>query len=107
MNDHIKKFSEYIKENEEPVEEVGETEEQSIELDCPPGSPRPDDLFPDVIKDTGLEADDFELTSKFFGNWIWSFKNKSKLKVFQDAKPELAKRIKALYDSGKIRYGSW
>jgi len=33
----------------------------SIGLDCPPGSPRPDEVLPWVLKGTGLADDDFEV----------------------------------------------
>jgi hypothetical protein len=101
-----KKFDEWVNENES-TEEIGETESRSIELDCAPGSPRPDDLFPGVIADTGLEEEDFEIVSKVFGNWEFALKNKSKIKEFDEAKSTFEKRVTALYKSGKIRYGSW
>ena len=77
---------------------------QTIELDCPPGSIRPDSLLPDVIKDLGLE--EREAVSSFFGNWTWDY-NDVPEDTWLAAKPTLAERITALYNSGLIRYGSW
>ena len=102
----LKRFEEWVNENE-ATDEVGENEIRSIELDCAPGSPRPDDLFPGVIADTGLEVNDFEITSKVFGNWEFTLKNKSKEKEFDAGKLDFEKRVTALYNSRKIRYGSW
>jgi hypothetical protein len=36
---------------------VKESKMYSIELDCPPGFPRPSDLLPHVISETGLVLD--------------------------------------------------
>lgn len=47
---------------------------KTIELDCPPGNPRPDDLLPLVIEGTGLTTDDFQITSRVFGNWTFELK---------------------------------
>ncbi|MBU0661698.1 hypothetical protein KKG22_06025 [Patescibacteria group bacterium] len=32
----------------------------SIQIDCPPGEPRPPEVFASTIKDTGLTPEDFE-----------------------------------------------
>ena len=78
--------------------------EQTIELDCAPGSPRPGDLIGGVIKDTGLPKR--EEVSRFFGNWVWDYKDIPEGK-WEKAIPILEERITALYHSGRIRYGSW
>lgn len=83
-------------------------EEQSIELDCQPGYPRPGDLFPSVISDTGLEPEDFTNTSKLFGNWTWHLTNAAKSELFESVRYTVIKeRVSALYERGLIRYGSW
>lgn len=76
---------------------------KSIELDCPPGSPRPDDLIESVLEGTGLEVKDPVL--KFFGcfTWIYDMPDEEWSKVQSIIKP----RIQALYQRGTIRYGSW
>ena len=78
--------------------------EQTIELDCPPGEPRPGDLIAQVIKGTGLEprAD----VSRFFGSWIWDYSDIPPGQ-WERIQPILKKRITRLYRAGLIRYGSW
>jgi len=79
--------------------------EQSIELDCPPGYPRPGDLIEDVV--AGLNLGPVPDTcSRFFGCWKWMFQHIPE-EQWKAAQPTLKERIKKLYDSGVIRYGSW
>jgi len=82
------------------------TDSITVEIDCPPGSPRPDDLFPGVLSGTPLTPEDFDLVGKFFGNFTWELK-KGKEHLYPVAKPVVKSRIEALYHSGQIRYGSW
>ncbi len=77
---------------------------QTIELDCPPGDPRPGDLIEGVIKGTGLPLR--EPVGKAFGNWTWDYSDITEDK-WLEAKKILAVRIDALYTAGAIRYGSW
>jgi len=77
---------------------------QTIELDCPPGYPRPGDLIEDVIAGTGLPTR--ETVGRVFGNWIWDYSDIDSA-IWEKAKPILEKRITELYNSGKIRFGSW
>jgi hypothetical protein len=81
----------------------------SIELDCPPGKPRPNDLIEDVLKDSGLVVADFEAGVPFFGHQTWILKegDADKDAKFTAARPVFADRIAALYHAGLIRYGSW
>ncbi len=78
--------------------------EQSIELDCPPGLPRPGDLIGWVIEGTGLELR--ESCSRLFGNWKWDYSDVDP-EVWLKVKPILQERIEKLYHAGVIRYGSW
>jgi hypothetical protein len=78
--------------------------EHSIELDCPPGSPRPGDLIAGVIEGTGLVLK--EPVSKLFGEWTWSYQDVS-CEDWDKIQPILKERITTLYESGRIRYGSW
>ena len=78
--------------------------EQTIELDCAPGAPRPGDLIGGVIEGTGLEAR--KDVSRFFGNWIWDYSDVP-AEVWKKVQPVLKERITALYNRGAIRYGSW
>lgn len=79
-------------------------EQQTIELDCPPGPLRPGDLIGRVIRDTGLpkRKDVF----RFFGNWVWDY-NDIPEDRWKKIQPILKERIQKLYHEGFIRYGSW
>ena len=77
---------------------------ETIDLDCPPGHPRPDDLIEGVLDGTGLVAG--EPVAMFFGNWTWEFdvdRETWETKIQPIIKP----RIEALYHEGVIRYGTW
>lgn len=78
---------------------------KSIELDCPPGTPRPGDLIDAIVKGTQLEGA-LPRPSMFFGNWTWHFDSVSDddwVKIQEVTKL----RIIRLYQQGVIRYGSW
>ena len=77
--------------------------EQSIELDCPPGSPRPGDLIDGVIE--GL-LPQREMVGRFFGNWRWEYDDIPEEK-WKEIKPIIKERVTELYNKGTIRYGSW
>lgn len=81
----------------------------SIELDCPPGGIRPDDLIEGILKGMGLEVLDFEDSGvPFFGAKNWILKEKSgKDELYTEKKPEIKRRVVQLYNDGYIRYGSW
>jgi len=81
----------------------------SIELDCAPGNPRPDDLISGVLEGTGLTVDMFDTASPFFGHQTWILREHSEARdaVFSAQKPVFKERIAALYKQGLIRYGSW
>lgn len=78
--------------------------QKTIELDCPPGLPRPGDLIAGVIKDTGLPFK--EKVSTFFGNWVWDYSDIPDY-IWEKIKPILKERITNLYKKGIISYGSW
>jgi hypothetical protein len=77
---------------------------QTIELDCKPGNPRPGNLIGYVTQGTGLPQS--EPVSTFFGCWKWDYSN-IPAGDWKAVNPIIEKRIKELYESGKIRYGSW
>ena len=80
----------------------------SIEIDCKPGLPRPDQLFPLVIKDTGLDVEDFELRSRLFGHFIWILRQDgSKEQVYLEKREVFKKRLEHLLERGIVRYISW
>ncbi len=78
--------------------------EQTIELDCPPGDPRPGDLIAGVIEGTGLRLK--EACSRFFGCWTWEY-DEVDPEEWKRIQPILKERVEKLYHSGVIRYGSW
>ena len=80
------------------------SKEQSIQLDCPPGHPRPGDLLPAVLDGTGIPVR--EPDSTFFGCWTWDYGDIPP-KVWEQANDRIAERIVALFREGAIRYGSW
>jgi hypothetical protein len=77
---------------------------QTIDLDCAPGSLRPGDLIGSVLEGTGLVAP--ETSSRFFGNWTWTF-TMDRDEWVERIQPIIKPRIEALYHNGAIRYGSW
>lgn len=80
----------------------------SIELDCPPGGIRPNDLIEGVLEGSGLTVADFDTSKPFFGEQVWTLKDdESKAELFKTAKPMFKERITALYNEGYIRYGTW
>ena len=80
---------------------------ETIDLDCPPGNPRPCDLLPAVIEGTILEGKNpFDTVSRLFGNWCWAF-DVDRETWINEVQPVIRPRIKALHDRGIIRYGSW
>ena len=82
----------------------------SIELDCPPGIPRPNDLIEGVLERTGLKVEDFSTTPPFFGHQTWVLEpgDQKKDALFRKHKHKTFKpRIEALYYAGAIRYGTW
>ena len=78
----------------------------TIELDCPPGNPRPDDLLPEALMGTDLTPNDFVVESKFFGNWTFVLKAELDDKYLW-RRDRIKENITALYDAGLIRYASW
>ena len=78
--------------------------ERRIQLDCPPGNPRPGDLIAGVIE--GLDLEEKDPTIKFFGCWTWDYSDVPDER-WKEIAPVLDKRIGALYKKGIIRYGSW
>ena len=85
---------------------MAQSQHYTIELDCPPGDPRPGDLIEGIIRDTGLPIRD--PVSKVFGNWTWSYHDVEDISnLWTKIRPTLKRRIQTLYQQGVIRYGSW
>jgi len=84
--------------------------DKTIELDCAPGDPRPGDFIGEVVRGTALEhlpeAAPDATTSRVFGCWMWSFPNVPDNDWIEIQKTTKA-RILTLYNSKRVRYGSW
>jgi hypothetical protein len=78
----------------------------TLELDCPPGNPRPGDLLDFVMEGTDIPLNPWKPDSALFGCWMWRIPPdfEKRYEVFRDA---IAIRIQTLYEKGQIRYGSW
>ena len=74
-----------------------------IDIDCPPGDPRPGDLIADVIKQTGLPLRE-DAGCRFFGWWTWDYSDIDP-DVWRRARPKIRRRLVRLYEQGVIRYG--
>jgi len=77
---------------------------QIIQLDCPPGDPRPGDLIEDALKGTGLELR--QGVDRFFGCWTWDYSDVPR-EEWERTRPVLKKNITELYYRHLIRYGRW
>lgn len=85
------------------------TKRKTIELDCPPGNPRPGDLIGNVVKGTVLEQHTQPANphGACFGNWTWDYTDKVSEEEWRAVQEVTKPRIIQLYNSGAIRYGSW
>ena len=77
---------------------------KTIELDCPPGQPRPGDLLDGVIEGTGLPKKEAKI--RVFGCWTWDY-SEIPDEQWEKIRPTLKARIVSQYKKGLIRYGSW
>jgi hypothetical protein len=82
----------------------------NIELDCAPGMTRPWHLIHGLIEGTGLQLSqpetDEDHSLVFFGAARYDFPNTT-CEEWGRIQPVIKRRIKALYASGRIRFGSW
>ncbi len=77
---------------------------QAIELDVDPFGPRPDEFLTSALHGTGL--DPVPASTKMFGFWRFEY-DFVRTEDWVAARPRIAENIKALYQAGCIRYGSW
>jgi len=75
---------------------------RTIEIDCPPGDPRPGDLIGKVIKGTGLPLRE-DVGYRFFGWWTWDYSDIAP-DIWKRAQPMIRRRLVRLYEHGFIRY---
>jgi hypothetical protein len=78
--------------------------EQTIEIDCAPGFPRPDTYIAGVLEGTGLPVK--EPSNKAFGCWTWDY-SEVPCDTWDEVQLLTKPRIKKLYETGRIRFGSW
>ena len=78
----------------------------SIEIDCPPFTPRPDTHFSNLCKECSIDAVWFNNPTKSFGNWEWTVKQEYE-KNYQEKQSAVKNYLTSLYRSGSIRYASW
>lgn len=90
------------------VEKRDELSEIKIEIDCAPGSARPDSILTMVLCsiNSDLTLNDFVQTGCFFGEWTFVLK-KGKEIAYLAHKEEFGKCFKDLHSNGVIRYASW
>jgi hypothetical protein len=82
------------------------SEKYSIEIDCAPGTPRPDTVLPLALSNTEMKVEDFEKTSTFFGNWTY-VPLLEKEELYANSQNTIAENLKQAYAKGKCRYCSW
>ena len=81
----------------------------SIQIDCPPGEPRPPEVFASVIKDTGLTPEDFEddgLT--IFGCREYLVRaDPESISRYVHARRTIGERLNMMYECGIVRGVMW
>ena len=77
---------------------------QTIVLDAPPFSLRPNELLLIALKGTNLSPR--EANTRIFGAWEFDYSDVD-LETWSAARKVLQENITELYNQGRIRYGSW
>jgi hypothetical protein len=77
-----------------------------IEIDCPPGYTRPDDVLKTVLDGSPLTINDFILVSKCFGNWTFKL-NADKEGEYVKHQLFIGSKLERAYRAGTIRYAAW
>lgn len=82
------------------------SEQLSVEIDCAPGTIRPNKLFSHMCDQIGVSEIWFHPPCNFFGNWEWPVKEyyRNDYKSKQD---QIETYLTVLYKNGYIRYASW
>jgi len=77
----------------------------SIQIDCPPGNPRPPEVFASTIEDTGLTPDDFKDTGlTVFGCREYLVKaNTESISRYLHARQTIGEHRIIIYERGLIR----
>lgn len=74
-----------------------------MEIDCAPGSLRPDDCMSGMCTTLGLEPADFTLRSKVFGCWVYEYTG-ANIGYIKTMRSDMLEYLRAMYDTGSIRY---
>ncbi len=81
----------------------------SIQIDCPPGNPRPPEVFASTIQDTDLTAEDFvDPGVTFFGCQEYLVKaNPESISRYLRARQTIGERLCSMYEHGIVRGVTW
>lgn len=82
------------------------SDKYSIEIDCAPGTPRPDTVLPLALANTEMKVEDFERTSTFFGNWTY-VPLLEKEELYKKSQNTIKQNLNKAYDEKRCRYCSW
>lgn len=84
------------------------SETYQLEIDCQPGSARPDTILALVLgaANTPLTSKDFKVTGKLFGEWTFVVKE-DKEEEYAEARKKIGEQLKILNAQGAIRFASW
>lgn len=81
----------------------------SIQIDCPPGGPRPPEVFASTIEGTGLMPDDFEDSgSTIFGCREYLVRaNAQSIRRYVATRQTIGERLSSMYERGIVRGVTW
>jgi hypothetical protein len=86
----------------------GDRKRLSIEMNCPPGNPRPDELFDLVVYLTELRPDDFETSEITFGRQEFLVRPAAdSVKRYLRSRRSIESRLRECYQHGLVRGASW
>ena len=75
-----------------------------MEIDCPPGAPRPGYFIEGVLEGIADATVYAEPVRRLYGEWAWKFNLETTSWPTQEK--TIMKRLAVLYDAGAIRYWS-
>ena len=75
-------------------------------IDCAPFSKRPNDVLENILINTKININDFKITSKSFGEWIFKL-YKDKDKEYLEELPNIIEKLKDNYNNGNIRFAEY
>ena len=78
-----------------------------IKIDCPPGNERPNNILYNILVDTKLNKNNFKVSSKIFGEWIFVLNEDCESNYFIDSIPTIKSSLTKCYNTGQIRYAEW